>query len=406
MSSDRFSRDVSATLYDVRNDYGDPLARWFITEGYKIADTAEFITQCGEQLHAHGIPLFRLGYIQRTLHPELIGYGYFWRRGHGTEVLAAGKTVLEGEDYRDNPLPKLFEEGRTVREHLENRTDLEAPLLRQLRDEGATDYVALPVVFSDGHIDGLSVASDRPGGFSRNDLDRMYALQFLFARIVEIHNLRTTAVNLLDTYVGHDAGERILKGQIERGAGETLQAVVCFCDLKGFTRLSDRLPRDTLIALLNDYFTCVAEPAEERGGEVLKFIGDAVLLIYRLEPGADVAAVAASAMDAAGEAVRRCEALCAERERRGEPGFSFGMSVHVGDVMYGNIGAPSRLDFTVIGPAVNLAARIESLSRELDHPVLVSAQVAALHPERVRTAGNHLVKGLDTPVEVFALDLA
>lgn len=404
MPSDIFSRDVDAALYDVRFDYGDPLARWFITKGYRIADTIEFIRQCGEQLYAHGIPIYRLAYIQRTLHPELIGHGYFWRRGGAVEKVAAGLSVLDETEYHDNPLPKVFEQGLTVRERLEGRSDIAAPLLRQLQEEGATDYIALPVVFSDGHIDGLSVSSDRPGGFSKGDLERMYALQFLFARICEIHNLRDTAVNLLDTYVGPDAGRRILSGQIHRGAGETIRAVIGFCDLKGFTRLSDELPRDAVIGLLNDYFTCVAEPAAARGGEVLKFIGDAVMLMYRLDGSRPEEAVVGAALDAALDTVRLGRQRSRERIAAGEAGFEFGMSVHLGDVMYGNIGAPNRLDFTVIGPAVNLAQRIEALSRGLGRPVLVSQAIATLLPERVTPLGRHAVKGVDAAIEVAALD--
>lgn len=404
MSSDRLGRDVQAAQYDVQFDYGDPLARWFVTEGFRVTDTAELIRQCGEQLNAHGIPIYRLAYIQRTLHPELIGHGYFWRRGGDVEVVAANMSVLDEDEYHDNPLPKVFDQGLTVRERLEGRSDIAAPLLRQLQDEGATDYVALPMVFSDGHIDGLSVSTDRAGGFSRADLDRMYAVQFLFARICEIHNLRDTAVNLLDTYVGHDAGARILNGQIHRGVGETIRAVIVFCDLQGFTRLSDQLPRDALIELLNDYFTCVAEPAVARGGEVLKFIGDAVLLMYRLDGEVPETTVVDAALDAALETVRLSRLRSMERAAAGKAAFEFGMSVHLGDVMYGNIGAPKRLDFTVIGPTVNLAQRIETLSRSLRRPILVSDAIASLHPARVTALGRHSVKGVDEAIAVAALN--
>lgn len=405
MADDIFSRNVKAALYDVQFDYGDPLMRWFVTEGYRITDTGQFIGECGEQLAAHGIPIWRLAYFQRTLHPELLGYGYFWRRGGAVEVTAADFAVLTVDDYHDNPLPKVFDQGLTVRERLEGRGDIAAPLLRQMQREGATDYIALPVVFSDGHIDALSVTSDRPGGFSRGDLNRMYAAQFLFARIVEIHNLRATAVNLLDTYVGHDAGARILEGRIKRGDGETLHAVICFYDLKGFTQLSDNLQRDALIDLLNDYFTCIAEPAEARGGQVMKFIGDAVLLIYPLGGTATAGETAGAALDAVTEAVAMAGSVNARRAAAGHATFEFGSAVHLGDVMYGNIGAPSRLDFTVIGPAVNLAQRIETLSRTLDRPVLVSAEIAQLHPDRVASLGRHPLKGLENAVEVFELRL-
>ncbi|MDP6814260.1 MAG: adenylate/guanylate cyclase domain-containing protein [Alphaproteobacteria bacterium] len=358
--------------------------------------------QAGEQLHAGGIPLYRLSYIQRTLHPEFIGYGFFWRRGHGVDKVRAPISIEDQSEYRDNPLPAVFEHGKTVRVRLEREADPQAPLLRQLQAEGATDYVALPVIFTDGRIDGLSVTSDAPGGFSRQDLDRMFALQFMFARIVEIHNLRATATNLLDTYVGHDAGARILDGAIHRGDGETIRAVIWYCDLRGFTGLSDHLPRDDLIGMLNDFFACMAGPVEAAGGQVLKFVGDAMLAIFRI--GADdEKTVAGTALDAAHQAVGAAERLNRQRQADGKPNLDFGLALHIGDVMYGNIGAPSRLDFTVIGPAVNLAARLQAQSRDIGHAILCSAEIAALRPGRVVSCGPHRMKGMAAAVEVFTV---
>jgi adenylate cyclase len=170
--------------------HGDPLARWLVTEAYKITGTAALVRAIGEHLVAAGIPLYRLGYFQLTLHPELAGKGYTWRRGHDTETGSAPHGLLQEARYRDNPLPAVFEQRKTIRVRLEQIAEVQAPILRQLKAEGATDYVALPLIFSTGHVDGLSVVSDRPGGFSAADLDRMYMLQFAFARLVEIHSLR------------------------------------------------------------------------------------------------------------------------------------------------------------------------------------------------------------------------
>ena len=218
--------------------YGDPLARWFVTEAYRITDTGQLIAAAGEQLVAAGIPLYRLAYFQLTLHPEFAGKAYAWRRGHGVEVSEAAHGLMERSEYLDNPLPPVFEQRRTVRVRLE-AVEPQAPLLKQLKRDGATDYVALPLLFTTGHVDALSVVSDRPGGFSADDLDRMFQLQFAFTRIVETHSLRDTAVNLLDAYVGRAAGQRILAGEVKRGDGQTIEAVLWYCDLRGFTRTSD-----------------------------------------------------------------------------------------------------------------------------------------------------------------------
>src|SRR4051812_26367232 len=268
-----------------RRVYSDPVARWFVTEAYRITDTAALVAAAGEQLVLSGIPLYRLAYFQLTLHPELAGKGYFWRRGRGVETALRPHGDNQDADYRDNPLPVVFEQRKTVRLRLD-RIEPQAPLLRQLKDEGATDYVALPLLFTTGHVDALSVVSDKPGGFSATDLDRMFLLQFAFTRIVEIHSLRDTAANLLDAYVGRAAGQRILAGEVKRGDGQTIEAVIWYCDLRGFTRASDALPRDTIIALLNDYFDTMGTVVTNAGGEILKFMGDGMLAIFPVpEPG-------------------------------------------------------------------------------------------------------------------------
>ncbi len=383
--------------------YSDPLARWFVTEAYRITDTARLVAAAGEQLVAGGIPLYRLAYFRFTLHPEIAGNAYTWRRGRGVEVGSAPHGLRHDARYRDNPLPAVFEQQKTIRVRLERVDEVQAPILRQLKEEGATDYVALPLIFSTGHVDALSVVSDKPGGFSAQDLDRMYLLQFAFTRIVEIHSLRDTAVNLLDAYVGHAAGERILAGEVKRGDGQTIEAVIWYCDLRGFTRLSDRLPRDAIIALLNDYFGAMAKAVTGAGGEILKFMGDAMLAIFPVASPAERQGVAARALDAAAAATRAIAELNADRAAAGAPLVRFGLALHIGEVMFGNIGASARLDFTVIGPAVNRAARLEKLCAALDQPVLVSAELAALlAADRVTPLGHYAVKDIDEALLVFA----
>ncbi|MGE3652202.1 MAG: adenylate/guanylate cyclase domain-containing protein, partial [Reyranellaceae bacterium] len=259
--------------------YSDPLARWFVTEAYQITDTSRLIARAGEQLVSAGIPLYRLAYFQGTLHPEFAGKGYFWRRGQGVVTQSAGHGLFQADVYRDNPLPAVLEQRKTVRVRLQS-IEPQAPVLRQLKEEGATDYVALPLIFSTGHVDALSVVSDKPDGFSATDLDRMFLLQFAFTRLVEVHSLRDTAINLLDAYVGHAAGERILAGEVRRGGGQTIEAVIWYCDLRGFTRVSDSLPRDSVITLLNDYFGAMGAAVTGAGGEILKFMGDGMLAMF------------------------------------------------------------------------------------------------------------------------------
>jgi adenylate cyclase len=386
-----------------RRVYSDPVARWFVTEAYRITDTAELVTAAGEQLVLSGIPLYRLAYFQLTLHPEFAGRGYFWRRGHGVETAVRPHGDNQDAEYRDNPLPLVFEQQKTVRVRLD-RVEPQAPLLRQLKDEGATDYVALPLLFTTGHVDALSVVSDASGGFSATDLDRMFLLQFAFTRLVEIHSLRDTATHLLDAYVGRAAGQRILAGEVKRGDGQTIEAVIWYCDLRGFTRASDSLPRDAIIALLNDYFDTMGGLVTNAGGEILKFMGDGMLAIFPVASPDNRAETASRAARAAASAKDAMLVLNRVRATEGEPPVRFGLALHIGEVMFGNIGASQRLDFTVIGPAVNHAARLEKLCSPLDRSVVLSSTLAGLLREaEIEPLGEHAMKDIDVPQEIYGL---
>ncbi len=234
-------------------------------------------------------------------------------------------------------------------------------IVTELRADGYTDYVVYSVPFADGSFKALSLATRRPERFRGDELALFAAMIPAVAFNLEVQALRRTARTLLDTYVGQQSGGRVLEGQIQRGSGETIRAVIWLCDLRGFTNLSEALPRDALIDLLNCYFGPMCDAVTAAGGEVLKFIGDAMLAIFPV--GEDPARVCVTALDAA---ERAQAALAEENKRRGDAGLpriEYGLALHIGDVMYGNIGSDTRLDFTVIGPAVNLTARIESMCR-------------------------------------------
>ena len=249
----------------------------------------------------------------------------------------------------------------------------EFPILTELRRAGMTDYVVLPVPFSDGSNKALSLATTRSGGFSDDEFALFTAMTPAVAVNLEIQALWRMARTLLDTYVGCQSGGRVLEGQIRRGMGETLRAVIWLSDMRGFTSLSESLPRDELIELLNQYFGPMCDAVEANGGEVLKFIGDAMLAIFPVDSDA------VSACRRALGAVRAARAaLDNENEQRavaGWPQIHYGLALHVGDAMYGNIGGDARLDFTVIGPAVNLTSRLESMCRSLDRSPLLSAEL-------------------------------
>ena len=351
-----------------------------------------------------GLPLARASFHIRTLHPELFGMGFYWQRGADEiRVFQAEHGIQQTPLYQRSPMRLLFEGAGAVRQRLDlphTDFDFDFPLLRELRDEGLTDYVALPMTFSDGKIHGTTWASDRPGGFTTDHLTQIYDLLPLFSLLLEIHLNRRIAVNLLDTYVGRDAGERILRGQITRGSAQTVRAAIWFCDLRGFTELSERTDRDALLACLNQYFDCMAKPVEEHGGEILKFIGDAMLAMFPLE----TEQACQRALQAALEARAAMDRLNTERIARGEEALGFGIALHAGDVMYGNIGAANRLDFTVIGPAVNLTSRLEQLCRSLGLDLLISDTFAGMCAcADYRSLGTHQLTGIARAVEVFTV---
>lgn len=378
------------------------LLDWLIGDARRLPDGPTLLGELCRRLLAAGLPLARASFHLRLLHPQLYGMGFYWHRGdERIRVFRAEHGIQQTAMFRDSPMRALFEGAGAVRQRLDlPEVAFAFPLFYELRDQGLTDYVALPITFSDGKIHGTTWSSDRPGGFASEHLAVIEDLLPVFGLLLEIHLNRQIAINLLDTYVGRRAGRRILEGQITRGSGETVSAAIWYCDLRGFTGLSERVGRDALIACLNDYFDCMAGAIEHHDGEILKFIGDALLAIFPLEdPQA-----CRRALEAALEARAAMAALNDARRGRGDDSLSFGIALHAGEVMYGNIGAATRLDFTVIGPAVNLAVRIERLCRTLDRDVLVSADFATdCPPGRLCALGRHRLAGIAQPVEIFGL---
>jgi adenylate cyclase len=274
-----------------------------------------------------------------------------------------------------------------------------------LRADGFTDYTALPAPFSDGTTKAMTFATRRPGGFEDADIAALMALMPQISLLLEIQTLRRTTRILLDTDVGPTSGRRVLQGQIKRGQGEDIRAVLWFSDLRGFTELSDALSNEELIALLNDYFGALVVAVEAERGEVLKFIGDAMLAIYPIATASSGKRAAQRALTAARAAKVKIAEINAARRAAGRAQIAWGLALHVGEVHYGNIGGEMRLDFTVIGPAVNLAARLQGLAGRLGESCVVSADIAALlkGAGNLRDLGKHELKGVAQKQQVFGV---
>ena len=336
------------------------------------------------------------------LHPQVHSFSALWEMDKGVSERLYHLNAASYAVYENSPTRIVYEGGGPVRcDPTGPPREGEFGILADLRRDGITDYLALPVPFSDGTSKMLSLATRRPGGFTADELALFDIITPAVAVNLEVQALRRTARTLLDTYVGRQAGGRVLNGAIHRGTGETIRAVIWLCDLRGFTARSEALPRDALIALLNGYFGAMCDAVDEHGGEVLKFIGDAMLAIFPIGDG-DAAAACRQALAGAQMAQGAIAILNAQRSAVGEPPVDYGLALHVGDVLYGNIGSRSRLDFTVIGPAVNLAARIEGLSHVLQRKPLMSEEFVAASRVRAEALGEFALKGVAAARTIFA----
>jgi adenylate cyclase len=379
------------------------ITEWLGREASRLGSAAALMQEMCDRLLSEGLPLFRVTCMIRTLHPTLVGTTAIWRKDQEWPTeFAALQGIVDLPQFKASPLPVIFEGAAAIRRRLDvPGLALDFPILEDLKAEGATDYLALPLTFSDGSIHFFTWTADRPNGFTTAELTRIYDLMPLVALNLEVFARRQLTENLLTTYLGRDAGLRVLKGAIHRGDGETIRAAIWLCDLRGFTALSDRLPRDELIALLNDFSEQIVIAVDGNGGEVLKFLGDGLLAIFPMDGDSSPEAAARSALAAADHAQRRLAKLNAARRDAGKAELRMGIALHAGDVMYGNIGGRRRLDFTVTGPAVNQAARIEAMTKVLGCAVLLSAECAELCRQPLTSLGFHGLRGIPEPVELF-----
>jgi len=384
----------------------DQVADWLIRRALGESDLSTLMAGCCDRLYAAGIPIRRAHTAFRTLHPLLWAMGLRWERGEGVESLGF-RHDESPELWQRTPHYFMMQSGiQSLRRRLVGpEALLDFDLLRELQVQGYTDYFAFVEAFDDAGQDGVvgSWATDRPSGFSDGDLRALARIQQRLAVAFKVAIREQIARNVVDAYLGPEAGRQVLNGYIQRGDHESIHAVIWYGDLRHSTHLSETISPAAYLGMLNSYFDCTAGAVLEEGGEVLLLLGDAVLAIFRTGgQDGDARSAAARALAAAEEAERRMRALNAGRAQRDEPVLEFGVGLHVGDVMYGNIGVPERLQFTVIGSAVNEVARLEGLTKELDRPLLVSRAFADLCPRPWSSLGSYPRPGVPEPLEVLA----
>lgn len=381
----------------------DGVVRWLTngTRDERFIDNI-FAEMCN-RLQQAGIPLKRSTLHVLIQHPQWLGARFMWSDGmREAEISRVDFDVRERSEFIGSPANELQEGATEVRENLERDPALgrNHALYDEMRSKGLTDYVAWPLYHTLGKRHLVTFATDRPGGFDEAHIAALKNVLPVLALVSEIRIKNRLARTLLETYVGAHAGELILAGATRRGTGTTVRAAIMICDLRDFTKISDNWPRDDVIDLLNDYFDAMSEPIARHGGEILKFIGDGLLAIFPLSaPDA-----CANLLHAVTEARGAMAALNERNSTTSRAPLNYGIGVHVGDVMYGNIGSTTRLDFTVIGPAVNMASRLEALTKQVGRPVLLSRDFAELVQPKfeLERVGKYEVRGFSDPIELFA----
>jgi len=401
----RSARGVAAapagtTLADIEH--------WLLHEAAVESELLLFVESFIWRLVVAGIPLDRLTLHMGTLHPQLIGFAWNWKSDDEfvDEVKVAEAAALS-ESFLRNPLYRVREHGEIIRRDPRvTGAAEEFPILGELAADGIVDYLALPLSGA-GHRNMMTIATKRAPGFSEAELEHLETLLRLFALHISRYSALRISGNALDAYLGAGAASKVLAGSMKRGSGDAIHAVIWVADLRGFTQLSDRLQPADIIVLLNAYFEVMAGAVLAHGGEVLKFIGDGLLAVFPFETGETATQAARAALEAARQAMRGLDNINAAPppQLAGTDGWRplrAGIALHEGEVFFGNIGAPERLDFTVIGAAVNEASRVEALQKTLKRDILITEAVARHLEGGLDHLGEHQVRGVSAPISIYS----
>ena len=373
-------------------------------EGRLVPTPTAFIERLMNRVLQAGIPLWRVYLGLQLVHPQMAAMGYVWRRGEHVQSIARAYGIQFTPAYIGSPLQEAREQGRAVRYHMKDVGETHHTTLREIKSDGGTDYFALPMrIRRDGPVPVVTFATDSRTGFSDDDIADLARLVDMMGAVVEMHIERSVAETVANTYLGRQVGQRILNGAIRRGEGEEIRAVLWFSDLRDFTGMNERMTPSEVLELLNNYLQLVGDALSAHGGEILKFIGDGVMGYFPAEDALFLPMVTGAALNAARRLITDIEAANEARAAGGNEALRFGIGLHVGPVTFGNVGTEDRLDFTVIGSAVNRAARLESLTKELGVPVCASAEFNEVCMVAMRPLGKHILRGIPEPVEIFTL---
>ena len=378
---------------------------WLIADGRRLPDAADVIRETARLVADGGDVLSRLMVSIRTLHPQVAAITYAWNAAEDdVEIIPRGYSVLDNDTYLASPIRQIHAGEPMIRRRLiDTRNSDDFPILQDLRASGATDYVVLPLRFSGNRVNVVSFTTRRPEGFADDEVAALQRLAEVLALVLDPLETRRIARALLGTYLGADAGRRVLEGLVRRGDGVTIAAALMFTDMRGFTQLSETSSREQVLDTLNQYFDAMTPAVREHGGEVLKFVGDGMLAIFPMHDDLDRDRACHAALAAAKAGSAAIDALNETRRTDGLPPIDIGITLHSGSVSYGNIGFADRLDFTVIGPAVNLVSRMQDLCEPLGRRILTSKRFASSCHSQLVPIGTHRFKGIAQEQEIYGL---
>jgi adenylate cyclase len=372
------------------------IIEWLAGDECHGLDDAGLAEGLGQRLRTAGLPVDHLALYLRRLHPEIRGRTIGWAPGESAQIRDRQHGIELSAAFADSPVRRVMETQEPLVLQVEDGTDASWMHTDILEGRRLAEFLIVPLRNSDGHASAASFATARGGGYSDTERTALLRIVPALRTVCELRTLRMIERTLLDTYVGTLTGRRVLEGHIRRGEVETLEAALMLCDLRGFTELSNRLPSERVLQLLDAYFGCVVPAIGNAGGEVIKFMGDAVLAFFHRPQAAAACAAGLEGAVSALESLRRLALPDAK--------LRAGVALHYGTVSYGNIGAGHRLDFTLIGPDVNLVSRLQAVCSMTGYPLLMSERFAGfLDPARVTTLGQHELKGFKQPAQLYTL---
>ena len=379
---------------------------WLFTEGRRIESSSRFLRELGHRINDNGGDVDRLMLSLMTLNPLIVGTADYWYRSTDTtSTIKASHNVRISERYIGSPLQAIYETHKRVRMRLDNLPEDAHRAYTELAEDGFTDYLALPVMFGEQTEPGAAIVfcTKRPEGFTDADIESYRRIRDYLAPVLEVHALRHQSRSLMNTYVGPRTSAKVLAGMVKRGDADVINAALWFSDLRNFTQITETCASRDVLQMLNDYFEFIAAAVGANGGEILRFIGDAMLIVFPIGEGMSCETACRAALESALDAQDTIATLNFQRRRHGQVQIEFGVGLNVGEVVYGNVGAPDRLDFTVMGPAVNRTARLESLTKELGRNILFSREFAGYVDLPTEWLGDFEMKGIADKQAVFAL---